>query len=141
MQITINIPTKSDIINGLGVVVSAARNGEPWSKSQLGQYADKSGVYIHHSNGEILYIGKTTKGYHGNFGERLRREFQKKASKNSTLYQLLARQENAIRTYCIELDAIDGLVRLEQMPISVVRKALIMEQALIGVYNPEGNKG
>ena len=131
---------KSDIVNG-GVVVSVARNDEPWSISQLGQHAHKSGVYIHHSNGEILYIGKTTKGDYGNFGERLRREFQKKASKDSPLYQLLARQENTIKTYCIEIEAIDGLVRSEQMQIPVVRKALIMEQALIGVYNPEGNKG
>ena len=139
MRIMINIPLKSDIVNS-GFVVSVARDGKSWSKSQLGQYANKSGVYIHHSNGEILYIGKTTKGYHGNFGERFRREFQKKASKNSALYQLLVRQENAVRTHCIELEEIDLLVSSEQNQISVVAKALIMEQALIGVYDPEGNK-
>jgi len=140
MQITINIPMKSDIVNG-GAVVSVARNDDSWSRSQLGQYADKSGVYIHHSNGEILYIGKTTKGYHGNFGERLRREFQKKASGKSSIYPLLACQENEVRTYCLELEKIDVMVSSDQIQIPVVRKALIMEQALIGVYNPEGNKG
>ena len=140
MQITINIPPKSDIING-GVVLSVARNDESWSKLQLGQYADKSGVYIHHSNGEILYIGKTTTGSYGIFGERLRREFKNKASKNPDLYQLLARQTNEVRTYFLEIEEIDRLVSAEQAQIPVVNKALILEQALIGVYNPEGNKG
>ncbi len=140
MQITINIPMKSDIVNG-GVVVSVARKDDSWLKSQLGQYTDKSGVYIHHSNGEILYIGKTTTGSHGIFGERLRREFKNKASKNLDLYQLLARQTNEIRTYFLEIEEIDKLVSAEQTQVPVVRKALIMEQALIGVYDPVGNKG
>ena len=139
MQITINIPTKADIING-GFVVSVAAEGESWSKSQLGHYADKSGVYIHHSNGKILYIGKTTTGSWGNFGERLRREFQKTASSNSALYQLLASQQHPIKVYLLDLEDIDMMVNPGPMQLSQLRKALIMEQTLIGLYEPEGNR-
>lgn len=79
MKITIRIPLKYDIVNG-GFPVRVARKGETWHKDTLGDYADKKGVYIHHSNGRILYIGKTTTGQHGTFGERLRRQFHLTAS-------------------------------------------------------------
>jgi len=35
--------------------------------SKLGDYAGKSGVYILHSNGRIIYIGKTTEGEYGKY--------------------------------------------------------------------------
>ncbi|MEZ5493009.1 MAG: hypothetical protein R3E61_00070 [Pseudomonadales bacterium] len=76
MQLTINVPIKADIVNG-GFVVSVAGDNTTWNKSQLGHYADKSGVYIHHTNGKIIYIGKATTGNWGNFGERLRRRVSK----------------------------------------------------------------
>ena len=139
MQITINIPIKADIVNG-GFVVSVATDGESWSKSQLGDYSDRSGVYVHHSNGKILYIGKATAGNWGNFGERLRREFQKTASSNSSLHKLLASQQQPIRTFLLDLDDIDMMVNPGPMQLSKSRKALIMEQTLIGLYEPEGNK-
>ncbi len=139
MQLIINIPIKADIVNG-GFVVSVADKGETWSKTQLGHYADKSGVYIHHSNGKILYIGKATTGDWGNFGERLRREFQKTSSSNSQLYQLLYGQKNPIKAFLLDLDDIDMMVNPGPMQLSPVRKALIMEQTLIGLYEPEGNK-
>ena len=139
MQLTINIPIKADIVNG-GFVVSVANEGDSWSKSQLGHYADKSGVYIHHSNGKILYIGKATTGSWGNFGERLRREFQKTASSNSALYRLLSEQKHPIKVFLLDLEDIDMMVNPGPMQLSPVRKALIMEQTLIGLYEPEGNK-
>lgn len=139
MQLTITIPIKADIVNG-GFVVSVANKGESWSKTQLGHYADKSGVYIHHSNGKILYIGKATSGDWGNFGERLRREFQKTSSSNSQLYQLLYSQKNPIKAFLLDLDDIDMMVNPGPMQLSPSRKALIMEQTLIGLYEPEGNK-
>jgi len=138
MQLTINVPIKADIING-GFVVSVAKEGESWSKSQLGHYADKSGVYIHHSNGKILYVGKATTGNLGNFGERLRREFQSTSSSKSSLYQLLASQQQSIKTFLLDLEDIDMMVNPGPMQLSQIRKALIMEQTLIGLYEPEGN--
>ena len=86
MQITVTIPTKAQIVNG-GFVVGIATAGAKWLKAQFGDYADKSGVYILHANGRILYIGKTTKGEFGTFGERLRRHCQEKAAGNSPLHQ------------------------------------------------------
>lgn len=139
MQLTIHVPIKADIING-GFVLSVDANGDGWSKSQLGHYADKSGVYIHHANGKILYVGKATSGQWGNFGERLRRECQKTSSQNSSLFQLLAAQSTPIRAYLLDLDDIDMMVNPGPMQLSKERKALIMEQTLIGLYEPEGNK-
>ena len=139
MQLTIHVPIKADIING-GFVLSVDANGDGWSKSQLGHYSDKSGVYIHHANGKILYVGKATSGQWGNFGERLRREFQKTSSQNSSLFQLLAAQSTPIRAYLLDLDDIDMMVNPGPMQLSKERKALIMEQTLIGLYEPEGNK-
>jgi len=66
MQLSLSIPTRAQIIDG-GFVVTIARTGTEWLKAQLGDYADKSGVYILHSNGKILYIGKTTLGKFGTF--------------------------------------------------------------------------
>jgi hypothetical protein len=139
MQVRLQIPTKAQILSG-GFVVHAAKCGESWSKSQLGAYADSRGVYIHHSNGRILYIGKTTGGDYGTFGERLRREFQETASGKSALHQLLCGQTGEVRTYCLDLQDLDMMVDQGPMTLSQERKALIMEQVLIGIYEPPGNK-
>jgi len=139
MRITIEIPTKANIVNG-GFEIKIAEESEEWNKSQLGDYAGKSGVYIHHSNGKILYIGKTTKGDWGNFGERLRRECQLRASRNSGLYQLLKSQNKPVYTYFLDLQDIDMMVDQGPMGLTPERKALIMEQILIGIFEPEGNR-
>lgn len=139
MQLTISIPTRAQIING-GFTVSVSRTGSEWLKGQLGDYANKSGVYIFHSNGKILYIGKTTQGDYGTFGERLRRHCQEKASRNSDLFQCLCLQETPVRAYLLDLDDIDMMIDQGPMTLSKVRKALIMEQALIGIYEPPQNK-
>ncbi|MCF6289033.1 MAG: hypothetical protein L3J53_07360 [Proteobacteria bacterium] len=139
MQLTISIPTKSQIING-GFVINIAKDGESWSKTQLGEYANYSGVYILHSNGLILYIGKTTHGEYGNFGERLRRHSQKKASNNSDLYKNLFVLKKPVRAYLLDLSDIDMMIDQGPIILSQTRKALIMEQALIGIYEPPHNK-
>lgn len=139
MTITIEVPTKASIVNG-GFEIKVASEGEEWSKAQLGDYAGKSGVYIHYSNGKILYIGKTTEGKWGAFGERLRREFQEKASGSSSLYHILKSQDKPIYTYFLDLQDIDMTVDQGPMQLSAKRKALIMEQVLIGIFEPEGNK-
>ena len=139
MQVMLQIPTKAQILSG-GFVIRVAKAGESWSKSQLGAYADSSGVHIHHYNGRILYVGKTTGGGYGTFGERRRREFQELASGNSTLHQLLCAQGSDIRTYCLDLQDLDMMVDQGPMPLASERQALIMEQVLIGIYEPEGNR-
>lgn len=139
MEVRLSIPTKAQIISG-GFVVSVSTSGEEWSKSQLGDYASAKGVYVHHSGGRILYVGKTTDGAYGTFGERLRREFQTKASGNSDLHKLLAKQKGDVRSYCLDLDDVDMMVDPGPMRLERERKALIMEQVLIGIYRPEGNK-
>jgi hypothetical protein len=139
MQITISIPIKADITGG-GSEVNVSAEGESWQKGQLGDYADRRGVYIHHSNGKILYVGKTTVGKWGTFGERLRREFQATSSSFSDLHRLLAKQDAPIYAYLLDLGDIDMMVDSGPISLSPERKALLMEQVLIGIYEPEGNK-
>lgn len=139
MQLVINVPLRSDVING-GYKVSVSSKGKKWSKNQFGSYVDERGVYIHHSNGTILYVGSTVKGQWGTFGERLRREFQEKASNNSKLFQLLKAQKGQISSYLLSLEDINMMVDGGPMSFSKERKALIMEQVLIGLFDPKGNK-
>jgi hypothetical protein len=139
MQVKLQIPTKAQILSG-GFEIHVAKAGESWSKAQLGAYADSKGVYIHHCNGSILYVGKTTGGDYGTFGERLRREFQESASGNSHLHQLLCSQAGELRTYCLDLQDLDMMVDQGPMTLKPERKALIMEQVLIGIYDPDGNR-
>jgi hypothetical protein len=139
MEIKVKIPIKADIIfQGFQIATSPA--GTTWKKGQLGDYADRSGVYIHHCDGKILYVGKTTTGSWGTFAERLRREFQEKASSNSSLYQLLLGQTKVIKTFMLDLEDIDMMVDSGSIHLTKERKALIIEQILIGIFLPEGNK-
>lgn len=139
MEIKVKIPIKGEIVYQ-GFPVRTSSSGTTWTKDQLGDYANKSGVYIHHCHGKILYVGKTTTGQWGTFSERLRREFQEKASGNSPLHQLLCNQAHTIRTFMLDLDDIDMMVDSGSIQLTKERKALIMEQILIGVFQPEGNK-
>ncbi len=139
MQLTISLPTRAQIING-GFLISIAPDGTSWSKTQLGDYSHKSGVYILHANGRIIYVGKTTEGDYGNFGERLRRHCQKKASGNSALYQMLCEEKGPVRAYLLDLMDLDMMIDQGPMNLSQARKALIMEQSLIGIYEPPGNR-
>jgi excinuclease UvrABC nuclease subunit len=139
VEIKVKIPIKADIVFQ-GFPVSTSPAGTTWTKDQLGDYADRSGVYVHHCDGKILYVGKTTSGQWGTFAERLRREFQEKASSNSSLYQLLLGQQKTIKTFMLDLDDIDMMVDSGSILLTKERKALIMEQILIGVFSTEGNK-
>jgi hypothetical protein len=112
----------------------------PGRAHQLGDYANKSGVYIFHSNGRIIYVGKTTEGDFGNFGERLRRHCQEKASSNSALYNLLLAEQTPVHAYLLDLQDIDMMIDQGPMTLPPTRKALIMEQVLIGIYEPPGNR-
>jgi hypothetical protein len=139
MQISITIPLKADIVHSIKFPVAVSSGGVTWRRGQLGDYAGKRGVYIHHSNGKILYVGKATEGRHGIFGERLRREFHDTAAGGSRLHQLLASQTEHIYCYFLDLQDVDAIVNSGSMTLSPERKALILEQVLIGIYNPEGN--
>ena len=49
MEIKINVPLKSQIVySGIKIPI-ARKKGDKWSKLILGDYANKRGVYIHHS--------------------------------------------------------------------------------------------
>jgi hypothetical protein len=140
MQLTANIPIRAQIVNS-GFELTIAKSGTEWNKSQLGHYADKKGVYVLHSNGEILYVGKATKGRFGTFAERLRRQCQEKASRNSPLFQALCRCVTArVRAYLLDLDDIDMMIDPGPMKLVPERKALMMEQLLIGLYLPPHNR-
>ena len=140
MQLTANIPTRAQIVNG-GFALTIASTGTTWNKSQLGHYADKKGVYIIHANGEILYVGKTTKGHFGTFAERLRRQCQEKAAGNSPLFRALcACAPVPVRAYLLDLDDLDMMVDSGPMKLTPDRTALMMEQLLIGLYLPPHNR-
>lgn len=139
MQLTVSIPTRAQIVNG-GFVISISTGGATWVKSQLGDYANKSGVYVIHANGRIIYVGKTTEGDYGTFGERLRRHCQEKASRNSPLYQALCAETTPVRAYLLDLQDLDMMIDQGPMNLSQARKALIMEQVLIGIYEPPNNR-
>lgn len=109
MQLLINVPTRAQIVNG-GFQLVIAPTGTEWLKSQLGDYANKSGVYILHANGKILYVGKTTKGEFGTFAERLRRHCQEKAAGNSVLHRRLRKQSEPVRAYLIDLEDLDMMI-------------------------------
>jgi hypothetical protein len=53
---------------------------------------------------------------------------------------LLRSQKTPVFSYCLDLDEVDKLVHTGSMHLSQERKALIMEQVLIGIRPPEGNK-
>jgi len=137
MNLVINIPIKASIVFS-GIAIPVAPKGSTWSKACLGTYADKSGVYVHHVDGEIIYVGKTTVGNFGTFGERMRREFQETSSSKSDLYQLLLENQSKVRTVFFDLEDID--IMIQGLPLTKERKALILEQVLIGTWEPKGNK-
>ena len=140
MQVSINIPLKADIVHSVRFKMEVVRPGSSaqWRKAQVGHYAEKRGVYIHHSDGEILYVGNTTRGAY-DFYQRLRREFHPTTSGNSPLYRLLAEHPKDIYTYFLDLDDIDAMVDAGPMSLTKERKALLMELTLIGIYAPRGN--
>lgn len=139
MEIKIRVPLLTDI-SSKGVLIHISPKGTSWLKAQLGKYENKSGVYIHRSENIILYVGNTTKGKWGNFGERLRREFQETSSQNSNLYQVLKSYHPKIHTVLFDLDEIDIMIDHGTINLSKERKALILEQVLIGIFDPIGNK-
>jgi hypothetical protein len=121
-----------------GFVVPVAARGTSWLSSCLEDHGNRSGVYVLHSGGEVLYVGKTTDGDHGNFADRLRRHFHGPSASNSRTHRLLAAQAEPIRAYLLDLDAIDALVTTDGA-LTRKRKALVMEQVLIGLLTPPGN--
>jgi excinuclease UvrABC nuclease subunit len=135
----INLPTKEELLTE-GLIIPISLKGEGWSKKCLGDYRKKSGVYLHHCDGEIIYIGKATAGKRGNFGDRMRREFHETSASNDYLHRFIKAHLECVRTKFLDLDQIDGIVDGEGVELSRERKALILEQILIGQYEPKGNR-
>ena len=136
MKITIKVPTRAEIFQRTRTV-PIARDGESLSKDCLEEFADQSGVYVHCSGNTILYVGKTTRGNYGTFGERLRRECQRKASGDSRLFRLLLNQR-AVKTAFIPSVEIEK--RIAAKNLSREDLALLLERALIAVYKPQSNR-
>jgi len=97
-----------------------------------------NGVYVHCSGKKVLYVGKTTRGNYGTFGERLSRELQKKASGDSSLYRLLCSQRK-VTTAFIPLPEVEK--RTIAKGLSKEDLAILFERALIAVFKPSGNSG
>ncbi len=138
MRLRIELPNEAQV-TASGFIVPVAARGMTWSSSCLQDYARRSGVYVLHSAGEVLYVGKTTDGDFGNFGERLRRHFHGPSASDGRTHRLLAAQATPIRAYLLDLDAIDAIVIVEDGMLTRERKALVMEQVLIGLLTPRGN--
>jgi hypothetical protein len=138
MRLQADIPTKAQLING-GFECKTAAKGQPGAMPDLGEYSDKKGVYIFHSAGKLLYVGKTTDGVYGNFRDRLYRHVSESASNSSRIYKLLSEQKAPIKVYLLDLEDINMMIDPGSVTLDDVNKALIMEQILIGVFSPTGN--
>src|ERR1700743_1787190 len=141
MEIQIKIPSIEEVFKK-GIPLKVVAEKESWYKSCLGDYAGKSGVYIHHVEGNILYVGQTSKnGQWGTFHVRLRRECQPKAASYSDLYKLLFLHAADVKTTLYHFDEIklmfSGNIKSK---LSTERMTLILEQFMIAASNPVGNK-
>lgn len=135
----INLPSKEELLSK-GIVIPLAPRGDSWSKKSLGSFSKKSGVYIHYCDQEIVYIGQTTSGKRGNFGDRMRREFHETSASNDYLHNFIKEHLHCVRTRFLDLDEIDRIVVADSINLTPQRKALILEQILIGQYEPKGNR-
>ena len=135
----IDLPSKEELISG-GIVIPLAPKGDSWSKKSLGDFRKKSGVYIHYCDGEIIYVGQTTSGKRGTFGDRMRREFHETSASNDYLHRFIKEHVDCVKTRFLDLDEIDKIVITESITLTPQRKALILEQILIGQYEPKGNR-
>lgn len=141
MNIQIKIPSLEEVFQK-GVPLKVVAENESWYKHYLGDYAEKSGVYIHHANKSILYVGQTSKNEQwGTFHVRLRRECQPKAASYSRLYRLLLLNATEVKTTLYHFDEVKLMFSggIKEM-LSSERMTLILEQFMIAAYNPIGNK-
>jgi excinuclease UvrABC nuclease subunit len=135
----VNLPSKEQLISG-GIVIPLAPKGESWSKKSLQGFSKKSGVYIHYCDSEIIYVGQTTSGKRGTFGDRMRREFHETSASNDYLHRFIKEHVDCVKTRFLDLDEIDKIVITDTITLAPQRKALILEQILIGQYEPKGNR-
>jgi hypothetical protein len=135
MKVLIKVPTKAEILER-AQTIPVSHDGEPWKPDCLGRFADMSGVYVHCAGEKILYVGKTTRGNYSTFGGRLRREFQKKASANSSLYRLLSSQKR-IKTAFLPIEEVQKKTIAKRLTKDDL--VLVFERALVVVYKPIAN--
>ena len=135
MKILIDVPSESEI-RDRSQETFVAKDGDLWSKDSVGKFATLRGVYVHCAGDEILYVGKTTRGGYGTFGERLRRECQSKSAHDWRIYELLLDQKS-VRTAFITLDEIES--RICPRGLFVDDLLLLFQRALIAAYQPNGN--
>ena len=135
----VNLPTKEELLSK-GIVIPLAPRGEGWSKKFLGIFSKRSGVYIHYCDDEIVYIGQTTMGKRGTFGDTMRREFHETSASNDYLHRFIKEHQDCVKTRFLDLEEIDKIVDSGEIELTPQRKALILEQILIGQYKPKGNR-
>jgi hypothetical protein len=136
MTVSIRVPSVKEILK-IAKSLPVARAGEKWNRGSLGDLARKSGVYVHSLRGKVMYVGKTTRGVYGNFGERLRRECHEKPARNSFLFNKLLNAKG-VRVSCFPSAEIQKRVTLKKRTDEDI--ALLFERALISVFQPEWNR-
>jgi len=135
----INLPAREELITG-GIIIPLAMKGEGWSKKSVGEFSKRSGVYVHYCDDEIIYIGQTTSGKRGTFGDRMRREFHETSASNDYLHRFIKEHVDCVKTRFLDLEEIDKIVDSGEIELTPQRKALILEQILIGQHRPKGNR-
>lgn len=140
-KVIISVPLKADLLGKSKEVYIASNKGEKWDKHQVGEFVHQRGIYIIHSNNNVLYVGQTTKpNSWASFGNRLRRHFQKCASNNSHLHKKLAELDFSIHCSFITLNEVDNMICSDERQINMERKVKILEQILIESLGPTENK-
>ena len=136
MTVSIRVPSVREILK-IAKPLTVARAGEEWNRGFLGDLARKSGVYVHSLRGKVMYVGKTTRGTYGKFGERLRRECHEKPAQNGFLFQQLLKAKS-VQVSCFPSAEIQRRVTLKKRTDEDI--ALLFERALISVFQPEWNR-
>jgi len=109
----IDLPSKEQLISG-GIVIPLAPKGDSWSKKSLQGFSKKSGVYIHYCDDEIIYVGQTTSGKRGTFGDRMRREFHETSASNDYLHRFIKEHVDCVKTRFLDLDEIDKTLAINR---------------------------
>jgi hypothetical protein len=70
----------------------------------------------------------------------MRREFHETSASNDYLHRFIKEYVDCVKTRFLDLDEIDKMIDSGEIELTPQRKALILEQILIGQYRPKGNR-
>lgn len=108
-------------------------------RDKLGEKALKRGVYVHYRGKKILYVGHTTSGKSGTFIERMYRECRSTSGTDNGLHLILAKNQQNNKLVILDYDAIAKEKLIQFDGATDEQKALMLELAMIELYNPKGN--